>query len=123
MRFPITTDIIDLGPELFASSDLRVISFKGENYYKVCGQTVWQGEDGSSSSCIFPLHHPYWKHQDWEGRENDRLGITDYDYVVRSEFRKALTRSGLDDTQVFNAMNALQTAGLQLSVSTVSEVS
>lgn len=113
---PISKDVIDLGPELFASADLRVISYKGNNYYKTCDEKVYDLPAGGATHCVLRMFHHY-GHQDFEGRvlEFDTW-VTSYDDQVRSRFRSVLKSSGLDDTQVYNAMNALQMAGLHLSI-------
>lgn len=114
--YPISNEIVDLAPELFKSADDRVISYKGVNYYKTCGEVVYEKRDGSTSHCVLRMHHPYPDHEDYEGRHRMMEWVADYDQEVRERFRTVLKRSGLDDTQIFNALNALQMAGLILAV-------
>lgn len=113
----ISTDIVDLGPEMFASSDFKVISYKGENYYRACGEKVFESkEDGSTSSCIKPIGHLYSDHEDAFGRILEHgWWVTEMEYRIRIDAQKMLLRTGLDDSQVFNALNALQYAGFTLS--------
>lgn len=116
-KIEISTDIIDFNvPEMFASADLKVISYKGENYYRACGEPVWESkEDGTKSSCIKPRGHLYSDHEDVYGH------LLQYGYHVvevpsriRNDARQMLLNTGLDDAQVFNALNALQHAGFTL---------
>ena|ERR1700741_342817 len=112
---PIETGVIDLGNSCFVSSDLRVISYQGENYYKACGHLV--SEKGEkTTSCILPEGHAYRNHEDFYGNLCDGFVATSYTDEIRGIFRRTLLRSGLDDTQVFNALNAIQMAGLKLSI-------
>lgn len=117
MRVPISLDVIDLGPGMFASADWRVISRNGENYYLSCGEVIYEPPEGGSTSCIKPIHHATFSHEDFEGRLKDRefFEVVDLDYQVRELARKTLLRTGLDDSQVFNALNALQHSGVRLS--------
>lgn len=66
----ISKDTIDLPvPEMFASADEKVISWKGENYYRSCPHPVTSNADGSGSFCIKPeVHDPATGHEDMDGR-------------------------------------------------------
>lgn len=114
---PISTDIVDIPvPEMFASADWRVISRKGEYYYLSCGEVVVSNDDGSTTICVKPKHHPTWEHEDFEGRtrEADIKFVADLDYRTRNRARNVLMRTGLNDEQVFNALNALFYDGVKL---------
>lgn len=117
MHPPISADVVEITEPLFASADLRVIGFKGDNYYKACGQIVREYPAGGTSSCILPEHHTYHECEDIDGNKHIRgFEKVTYSQEVRSLFRNVMKRSGLDDTQVFNALNAIEMAGLQLSL-------
>lgn len=65
-------NIINIGPECFADGDLDVICYKGENYYKSCGEIVRlndpeKGPDGGYSTCVKRFNHQGGLHQDYEG--------------------------------------------------------
>lgn len=64
--------IIDIGPECFASGDLRIISYKGENYYQSCGEVVNETKTGTSH-CVKRVGHGTSPHEDFFGttRENN----------------------------------------------------
>lgn len=63
--------IVDLGPECFASGDLSVISWKGENYYRACGEVVTTLETGGYSHCVKRRKHPGKVHEDYFGYTKD----------------------------------------------------
>lgn len=65
----ISREVIDLPvPEMFASADELVISWKGENYYRACSHPVISREDGSGSFCIKPeVHDASTGHEDIDG--------------------------------------------------------
>lgn len=113
---PISTDIIDLGPDMFASADWRVIARMGQNYYLACSEVVFEKPEGGATTCIKPLHHKTWEHEDWEGRTRDRdiEKTRELDERVQSTARNLLTRSGLDLTEVYNALNALHCGNIKL---------
>lgn len=106
---PISKDIIDLPDSMFASADWRVISREGENYYKACGEVVHDFKEGGFSTCIKPLYHKTWTHEDFDGRLKDRdFGPSvDMDWQTRDFVGKLLLRTGLDDEQIFNVLNSL----------------
>ncbi len=114
---PNFDDFVDLGPELFASGDLTVISYKGQNYYKACGVTVTEQVDVGTSTCVKRVDHPGFMHEDYEGTVLGPAGdIRTLDDQIIREVRTVLKRSGLDVTEVFNALNALKTLGIRLSM-------
>lgn len=114
--FPeFSKDIVDIAPEIFASADWRVINRKGDNYYLACGEPVLENEDGSGTTCLKPKYHMNWDHEDAEGRIREgRRDPIDMDYRVRMAARSALKSSGLNDEQIYNALNALMFSGIQL---------
>ena len=59
--------VISIGPECFVNEQLTVISFKGENFYKACGETVLRYPDGSESACVKRVNHPSLEHEDFMG--------------------------------------------------------
>ncbi len=64
--------LIDIGPECFADGDFEVICYKGENYYKACGEVVRviekDGLDpGGHSTCVKRFGHQGGLHQDYDG--------------------------------------------------------
>lgn len=114
---PISSDIEDIPvPEMFASADWRVICRKGENYYLACGEIVFEKEEGGHTTCIKPKHHVTWQHEDFDGRvfNADRHGVLDIDTQTRNAARDVLKRTGLDDEQVYNALNGLFFNGIDL---------
>lgn len=116
MRGSISSEVINLGPEMFVSADLKVICYQGANYYKACEAVVDELEGGSTSHCVLWMHHAY-EHEDTRGVRRGRVYHTaTYDDHVQSIFRNVLLKTGLEHVQVYNAMNALQMAGLQLSI-------
>lgn len=105
---PISTDVIDLGRELFASADERVICWKGENYYRACGEVVFEYEDGAKSHCIKPVHHISWDHEDFDQHLKDRdFETRTMDDELRRKAHRILMQTGLESEQVYNALNAL----------------
>ena len=61
-------NFIDLGPEMFADKELTVISYKGVNYYRACGEHVQDLLGGSgASSCVKRIDHPHKDHEDYYG--------------------------------------------------------
>lgn len=113
----ISKDVIDFDiPEMFASKDLKVISYKGENYYRACGQLVWEKPDGGTTSCIKPEGHIRWVHEDGHGNEfTPDFGIEDMDSNIRSSAHVMLRQTGIEEAEIFNVLNALQYAGFTLS--------
>lgn len=58
------SDYISIGPGAFAIQDLSVISYRGENYYKACGEKVKDIVSGGTSTCVFPARFPHETHID-----------------------------------------------------------
>ena len=111
----ISKDIIDLGPDMFASSDLKVINYKGNNYYKACGERVNETPDGVKSSCIKPIGHIRWRHEDSFGRQRDvDFGVQVMDDEIRRVAQLWIRKTGIDEAEIFNVLNALQHAGFTL---------
>jgi len=112
---PIAADTVDIpSPGMFASADWRVISRHGENYYRACGEVVQSHEQGGHTTCVKPLHHPTWQHEDFEGRIKDTVGVVDIEFQIRMDARNVLKRTGLSEEQIFNALNALSSSGVNL---------
>lgn len=63
---------------VLASEDERILQYKGENYYKACGEFVSNLPDGGKSFCVKRKGHPTDTHEDFEGREKNDwdLGLT-----------------------------------------------
>jgi hypothetical protein len=117
MKVPISPDVIDLGPELFASTDRRVINYKGNNYYLSCDSPVYDKPEGGGTFCIKPIHHSHYEHEDFEGRTKiDGFRTLNLDQAVRAHVTKTLQLTGLDQEEIFNALNALAYAGVKLTV-------
>lgn len=116
MKFEISTDIIDLDVSgMFASSDKKVINWEGENYYRACGELVVEKPEGGSTSCILPVSHRHWDHRDWNGTVRSDFGyVEDIPAQIRDFARKVLLRTGLDEEQVYNALNALLYAQIKI---------
>lgn len=112
----ISQDIIDLGSEMFASADLKVISYKGENYYRACGAELFQDPDnGTTSSCIKPIGHVYSEHEDANGCILDRVfKVSNVEPRIRSDAFRILRQTGIEESEIFNVLNALQYAGFEL---------
>jgi hypothetical protein len=68
-------EIIDLGNSMFASADETVINWKGENYYKACGEFVRNLPEGGTSTCVLRVGHPGRIHEDYDGHLFTELGI------------------------------------------------
>lgn len=54
-----------IGPKCF--TDGKVISYKGENYYKTCDAYVYDHEGGGQSFCVLRLGHPNKYHEAYDG--------------------------------------------------------
>lgn len=117
-QIEIAQGIIDLAPEMFASSDLKVINYKGNNYYRACGEHVFESkEDGSRSSCVKPAGHIYWEHEDAWGRTLDpSFGVMEMNAKVRNDLTRVLRRTGLDEGEIFNTLNAIECSGYKISL-------
>lgn len=111
----ISTDIVDLGPEMFASADSRVICWKGEHYYRACTEAVRENDDGGTT-CILPEAWRHNTHKDHEGSIKEAgFSLQPYPQVVRERAYKLLQRTGLEPKEIFNALNALEVSGIVLS--------
>lgn len=112
----ISKEIVDVPASSFASADLRVINADGNNYYRSCGVNVYEPEEGGNTTCVKPFGHSHFKHEDWDGRQSSRYGslVEDIDFQMRQEAKDVMSRTGLDDSEVFNALNALLYAGISL---------
>lgn len=112
-------DVVDIGPQAFATGDLAVINYKGENYYKSCGEFVSGSRDPDEAStlCVKRVDHPGWEHEDWDGnlRDRDTSTVVSQEEAVLELARKALQRTGLEGPEVYNALNAFLRAGIKLS--------
>lgn len=61
-------DFIDLGPEMFTTTDREVICWQGENFYRACGVFVHEDPiDGIQSHCVKRVNHPGKIHEDYHG--------------------------------------------------------
>lgn len=115
----ISNDVVDLGPEMFASSDLKVIGYKGENYYRSCPEKVYDKPEGGATFCVKPIGHVQSEHEDAFGRTLGRdYQVKDLDYKIRQSAVYILKRTGLDDSQIFNVLNALLYGGFILERTT-----
>lgn len=63
-----STQVIDLGNSMFCDIEEKVINWKGDNFYKACGQHVGSLPGGGTSSCVLPIGHKYGDHIDYDGR-------------------------------------------------------
>lgn len=69
-------NVLVLGPELFLSEDEKVMSYKGQEYYKPCGEFVKDLPDGGQSFCVKIVDHfRSMEHEDIHG--NIRTGFSD----------------------------------------------
>lgn len=68
----IKGDFIDIGPQCFTDGD--VISYKGENFYRACGELVAELEGGGRSHCVKRIGHPGNQHEDYDGRRLTKMG-------------------------------------------------
>lgn len=69
MEVGLVVNIIDIGPECFTDENMAVICYKGENYYRACGELVAEHlADGGKSYCVKPVAHAGVAHEDFEGR-------------------------------------------------------
>lgn len=65
-------DLTIIGPECFAGDidgDPEVaLSWKGQNYYKACGEYVKKNPDGSETTCVLPVQviHKHATHMDFD---------------------------------------------------------
>lgn len=62
--------VLVLAPELFLSEDERVMSYKGQEYYKPCGKLVFNRPDGGQNFCVKIDGHVRQECEDSEGRIN-----------------------------------------------------
>lgn len=60
----VSEDFPYIGPECFSDKDEKVISLKGENFYRACGAPVTK-----LTSCTKRVDHPGIMHEDWEGEQ------------------------------------------------------
>lgn len=74
--------IIDIGPECFASADVHVISYKGDNYYKSCDEFVADRPKGGQTFCVKRIGHPGTIHEDWDGLVRSEEPIAIYDAAL-----------------------------------------
>lgn len=60
-------DSIDIGPLCFTNGD--VISYKGQNFYRACGEHVSyiEGEGQGETTCVKRVGHPGAIHEDYDG--------------------------------------------------------
>lgn len=119
----ISTDTITLAPELFVTADLKVIGYKGNWYYRSCESFVFEKRDGSKTFCVLPSGHSgQVDHRDADGRRT-RLdgGIQTIEDEIRQNVRSLLRLTGLDEDEIFNALNALVYAGYKIEKVTRAE--
>lgn len=67
-------DFIDIGAQCFTDTDEKIISYKGENYYKSCPELVADLPDGGQSFCVKRVGHPGYIHEDFDGRTRTEDG-------------------------------------------------
>lgn len=53
---------IDIGPECFADGEGNVISWKGQDFVKTCGEFVKDLPDGGQAFCTLNYDHPGTEH-------------------------------------------------------------
>lgn len=51
-------DVIVLGPECFVYKDEKVLSWKGQEYIKTCGEFVVDLPEGGQAFCTLSYDHP-----------------------------------------------------------------
>lgn len=115
---PISNHVVDIPVDgMFATADWRVINRNGQNYYLACGETVYEFPEGGRSTCVKPVYHKTWTHEDMEGRQRDEQfrGVVTIDHQIRSKAEVALKNSGLDNEQIYNAINSMLISGLTVS--------
>lgn len=106
---------VDLGPELFGTEGLMVLNYRGENYYLACGEFVSGTPDGGSSFCILPKFQKHYEHKDSKKNVRDEgVSYLTADSALRVQAEKTLSRTGLTQEQIFNALNALQSKGFTI---------
>lgn len=112
----ISTDTVVLAPELFVTADEKAIGYKGGWYYRACDSYVFEKSDGSKTFCVLPCgHSAHVDHRDADGRRVNRLGyIETLDDQIRNDVRSLLRLTGLDEEEIFNALNALVYAGYKI---------
>lgn len=119
----ISTDVIHLPvPEMFASADEKVISWKGRNFYQACGEDVQEHYNidtnlvDGMTTCVKPIGHATREHEDADGRFRIYFGeVTDMDMQIRSEVRQLLRSTGIEEHEVFNVLNAIIFGGYSIS--------
>lgn len=133
-----------LGPEMFTNREHSVICWKGENYYRACGNQVTLNDDGSGSTCVKRVDHPGLDHEDYDGQiHNDFYGATtdylrvfspkvlvDERVVSREDIQKAWDmfitpgqKSGIDQTEEWHTIMAvLRAVNMALPYDTLTEV-
>ncbi len=72
MYTQLSDDFPYIGPECFSDKEEKVISLKGENFYRACGEPVTK-----LSTCTKRIEHPGILHEDFEGNT-----------VLREEYQK-----------------------------------
>jgi hypothetical protein len=77
------SDIVDIGAECFVDTDIHVISYRGENYYKACDAFVRDRPDGGQSFCVKRVDHPGNIHEAYDGYVREE--------IVSDRFQRYLT--------------------------------
>lgn len=72
---PANSDYIEIGPECFAYKDELVISWKGQEFYKPCGEFVSDLDDGGQSFCVKIVDHPGLYHENSKGKQKLRAEV------------------------------------------------
>lgn len=65
----------DLDAPAFTNIVETVISYKGENFYKACGELVTGRPDEGTTSCVKRVGHPGDIHEDFDGNTTEQKKI------------------------------------------------
>jgi hypothetical protein len=103
-------DIVDFPvAEMFADGELKVISYKGENYYRGCNAYVMQHDDGSTSHCVKPVDHTSPEHEDYYGNRRLDYGfqtLTLEEAVYQALGAASVCWENVDEAGVFDDVQA-----------------
>lgn len=119
----ICTDTRTLAPELFVTVDEKAMCYKGRWFYRACDSIVFEKSDGGKTFCVLPSGHSgNVDHRDADGRRT-RLGggIQTIEDEIRQNVRSLFRLTGLDEDEIFNALNALVYAGYKIEKVTRAE--
>lgn len=67
----VQVEFVNIGPECFSDTDEKVISWKGQNYYRACDEIVCDLPEGGQAFCVKRVGHPGTIHEAYHGEIRD----------------------------------------------------